>query len=386
MVTSIMLRCASFMLFMVWTLCISSSLACTEKQKPIGYEQKSMKEKYERWLTKYDRRYKNREEWEYRFGIYQSNVELVDFVNSQNLSYKLTDNKFADMTNLEFTRTHLGFQAGRNPKTKFRYEWKKDLPTTVDWRKNGSVTPVRDQGRCGSCWAFSAVAAVEGLHEINTGKLVSLSEKELVDCDVHTGNQGCSGGYMENAFDYIKKYGLTTQEDYPYTCVWHDIAVPLEVKKVLEDRKAEKRMIALAVKQKQLQTDLSTSWPNLTGDYMSFWSDEYNKHGTCCDDTFTQTVYFETAHKMWSHNHIEVMFSEAGYKPGNKYKPADLQAAVAKKITKDPALRCVDLPTLGRLLLEVVICYDHDRKSIINCNSDLSKSCTGPGTILYKDL
>ncbi|KAL6125709.1 hypothetical protein ACLB2K_073763 [Fragaria x ananassa] len=121
------------------------------------------------------------------------------------------------MTNQQFTTTHLGFGAGRNPKTKFRYEGMKGLPTTVDWRNNGSATPVRDQGRCGSCWAFSAVAAVEGLHKINTGKLVPLSEQELVDCDVNTGNQGCRGGFMENAFDYIRKYGITTQKDYSYT-------------------------------------------------------------------------------------------------------------------------------------------------------------------------
>lgn len=137
------------MLLLVWTLCISSSLACSERQKPVENDQNAMKERYERWLAKYDRRYKNRDEWEHRFGIYQSNVELIDFINSQNLSYKLTDNIFADMTNQEFTTTHLGFRAGRNPKTKFRYEGMKGLPTTVDWRKNGSVTPVRDQGRCG---------------------------------------------------------------------------------------------------------------------------------------------------------------------------------------------------------------------------------------------
>ncbi|XP_050385198.1 zingipain-2 [Argentina anserina] len=217
METSTMLRSACFMLLLVCTLCISPSLASTEKQKPMGYEQKSMRERYQRWLAKYDRRYKNRDEWEYRFGIYRSNVELVDFINSQNLSYKLTDNIFADMTNQEFTATHLGFQAAKNPKTKFRYEGKGDLPTTVDWRKNGSVTPVRDQGRCGSCWAFSAVAAVEGLHKIKTGKLVSLSEQQLVDCDINTGNKGCRGGFMDNAFDYIKKYGITTRRDYPYT-------------------------------------------------------------------------------------------------------------------------------------------------------------------------
>ncbi|PQM41613.1 zingipain-2 [Prunus yedoensis var. nudiflora] len=175
-----------------------------------------MKERYERWLQKYGRIYKNREEAKYRFGVYKSNIEFVDFVNSQNLSYKLTDNKFADITNLEFTNTFMGFQTRSHLKTRFSYDKDEDLLTAVDWRKNGAVTPIKNQGQCGSCWAFSAVAAVEGINQIKTGKLVSLSEQELVDCDVKTGNEGCNGGYMEKAFSFIKDNGLSTEKDYPY--------------------------------------------------------------------------------------------------------------------------------------------------------------------------
>ncbi|PQM38635.1 zingipain-2 [Prunus yedoensis var. nudiflora] len=122
---------------------------------------------------------KNREEAKYRFGVYKSNIEFVDFVNSQNLSYKLTDNKFADITNLEFTNTFMGFQTRSHLKTRFSYDKDEDLLTAVDWRKNGAVTPIKNQGQCGSCWAFSAVAAVEGINQIKLENWCRYQNKSL---------------------------------------------------------------------------------------------------------------------------------------------------------------------------------------------------------------
>ncbi|CAH1416621.1 unnamed protein product [Lactuca virosa] len=92
-----------------------------------------------------------------------------------------------------------------------------DLPESVDWRKRGAVTHVRDQGHCGACWAFSAVAAIEGINKIKGGNLTILSEQMLVDCDVNNGDKGCRGGIMEKAYTFIKKNGgITTAQDYPY--------------------------------------------------------------------------------------------------------------------------------------------------------------------------
>ncbi|GKE06236.1 cysteine protease XCP1-like protein, partial [Tanacetum coccineum] len=88
----------------------------------------------------------------------------------------------------------------------FTYRDFVDLPKSLDWRKKGAVAPVKNQGSCGSCWAFSTVAAVEGVNQIVTGNLTELSEQELIDCD--TGfNNGCNGGLMDYAFSFIVKNG-----------------------------------------------------------------------------------------------------------------------------------------------------------------------------------
>merc|ERR1711915_110710 len=105
------------------------------------------------------------------------------------------------------------------------YEPETPLPASIDWRTKGAVTPIKDQGQCGSCWAFSAIASAEGAHAIKDGKLVSFSEQQLVDCAFpHTfpdgqtyENGGCNGGSMDLAFmDIMEEGGLETEKEYPY--------------------------------------------------------------------------------------------------------------------------------------------------------------------------
>lgn len=180
----------------------------------------SMKERHEQWMAQHGRVYADAAEKARRFEIFKVNMELVESFNAGDRKFKLGANLFADLTNEEF-RARNGFKPSKGSsagKTSFRYENVKAVPASTDWRKKGAVTPIKNQGQCGSCWAFSAVAAAEGITKLSTGKLISLSEQELVDCDVKGVDQGCNGGEMDDAFKFImKNKGLTTESSYPYT-------------------------------------------------------------------------------------------------------------------------------------------------------------------------
>uniref|UniRef100_A0A0D9XF84 Cathepsin propeptide inhibitor domain-containing protein n=1 Tax=Leersia perrieri TaxID=77586 RepID=A0A0D9XF84_9ORYZ len=185
-----------------------------------------MLDRFDQWMIRHGRAYTDAGEKQRRFEVYRRNVELVEKFNSMSNGYKLADNKFADMTNEEFRAKMLGFRPHvAVPQTlntcasvdiAMPGEFNDDiLPKSVDWRTKGAVVPVKNQGNCGACWAFSAVAAIEGINQIKNGELVSLSEQELVDCDAVA--VGCGGGYMSWAFEFvIANHGLATESSYPY--------------------------------------------------------------------------------------------------------------------------------------------------------------------------
>ncbi|XP_077210033.1 cysteine protease XCP1-like [Tasmannia lanceolata] len=175
---------------------------------------------FESWLAKHVKSYATIEEKLHRFEVFKDNLMHIDETNKKLDSYWLGLNEFADLSHEEFKAKYLGLEVDmlrRSDSSEgFRYRNAGNLPKSVDWRKKGAVTPVKNQGQCGSCWAFSTVAAVEGINQIVTGNLTSLSEQELIDCDKEF-NSGCNGGLMDYAFSFIvSNGGLHSEEDYPY--------------------------------------------------------------------------------------------------------------------------------------------------------------------------
>ena len=150
--------------------------------------------KFEAWKTEHGKTYETSAALTAAMTAFAANEEIINMHNAKGLSYTLGHNKFSDMTWEEFSATHMGeLYLNRAPKNiKRAHVWTNTsaLADEVDWVAKGAVTPIKDQGRCGSCWAFSTTGSLEGAYQIASGKLVSLSEEDLVQCD-HNGDNGC---------------------------------------------------------------------------------------------------------------------------------------------------------------------------------------------------
>ncbi|XP_045613844.1 procathepsin L-like [Procambarus clarkii] len=176
---------------------------------------------WEEFKAKYGRKYKNSEEENHRKSVFQTNLQFIVKFSKENSTHNVAMNEFGDMTNEEFNKRMNGYvpSSSREANTVFSPQTRV-LPAAVDWRTSGYVTPVKNQLQCGSCWAFSATGSLEGQQFRKSGKLVRLSEQQLVDCagGVYQ-NQGCNGGLMNYAFNYLKAYGSDSEASYPYVGV-----------------------------------------------------------------------------------------------------------------------------------------------------------------------
>jgi len=161
----------------------------------------------------------NKVEHDLRFAIFKRNLDKIKAHNKQGHSWTMGVNQFSDMTPDEFrkyTACVYGNSTAKSlgPKFQAPADWNKTAPSSVDWVSQGAVTPIKNQGSCGSCWAFSTTGVIEGRSEIATGKLISLSEQQLVDC---AGQGGCNGGWPDQALYYVYyAKGLCTENGYPY--------------------------------------------------------------------------------------------------------------------------------------------------------------------------
>lgn len=174
---------------------------------------------FAQYVKEHGKQYNTPEEYMYRFEIFKERyAEVRDHSQKNGLTYEIELNKFSDLTKEEFLVKHTGLRINPNAVRNPVYLEETGLNAdSVDWVAAGAVNPIKDQARCGSCWAFSAVASTEAAWQIAGNPLTSLSEQELVDCSVSYGNHGCNGGLMDYAFRFIKAKGLELESIYTYT-------------------------------------------------------------------------------------------------------------------------------------------------------------------------
>jgi KDEL-tailed cysteine endopeptidase len=174
------------------------------------------------WATEYRMAFSSNAHRSSVFSKWVDNHKYIQFTNSQNLSYTLGHNQFSGMSLSDYSEYNnlASYSAPRIRLYLRNLAVSANIPASIDWTTLGAVTPVKDQGQCGSCWSFSTTGALEGAYAVANGQLVSFSEQQLVDCDTFSNggrDHGCNGGLMDNAFAWIgKNNGLCTEQEYPY--------------------------------------------------------------------------------------------------------------------------------------------------------------------------
>ncbi|XP_046662481.1 procathepsin L-like isoform X2 [Homalodisca vitripennis] len=204
-------------------LLLLSALVAVALSHPLEVSEEDLAQ-WELFKVAHEREYDTPEEELKRKNIFLENLQFVREHNEKfekgEVTFDVEINKYSDLTTEEFVTMMNGYKRPEGYESigdKFDDSENVKLPKNLDWRKKGAVTEVKDQGFCGSCWAFSATGSLEGQHYLKTKKLVSLSEQNLMDCSTAEENHGCHGGLMDKAFTYVQKNkGIDTEASYPY--------------------------------------------------------------------------------------------------------------------------------------------------------------------------
>jgi len=179
---------------------------------------------FTKWMTQHSKQYGSQAEQNYRQKVFTDNLNVIRKHQADpSRTFEMVMNKFGDLNREEFKAMYTGYKYVNRDylRSKNLFEVPVDAknPASVDWNAAGKVSPIKDQGQCGSCWSFSATGSIESDYAIeNDATPIPISEQQLVDCSGSFGNQGCNGGLMDQAFQYvISEGGLTTETQYPYT-------------------------------------------------------------------------------------------------------------------------------------------------------------------------
>uniref|UniRef100_A0A8C5K6Z8 Pro-cathepsin H n=1 Tax=Jaculus jaculus TaxID=51337 RepID=A0A8C5K6Z8_JACJA len=170
------------------------------------------------WMTQHQKTY-SLQEYHRRLQVFASNLRKINAHNERNHTFKMALNQFSDMSFDEIKHKYLWSLPQNCSATRSNYlRGTGPYPSSVDWRKKGNfVSPVKNQGACGSCWTFSTTGALESAVAIASGKMLSLAEQQLVDCAQNFNNHGCQGGLPSQAFEYILyNKGIMGEDAYPY--------------------------------------------------------------------------------------------------------------------------------------------------------------------------
>lgn len=199
-----------------------SKFCCKQKLQATN-ETVLIAEHFENWAVKYGKFYATPAEKLHRLSLFTKNFNDIMVHNAKGLSWTEGLNQFTDLSVEEFKAKYTGLKRRETLPADEEVAVNGDIPNpapsgSVDWVAAGAVTPVKNQGQCGSCWAFSTTGALEGLNWIHNKPqtIASYSEQQLVDCSWLYGNQGCNGGLMQDAFKYVVHNGINTEQAYPY--------------------------------------------------------------------------------------------------------------------------------------------------------------------------